>query len=77
MANQKNKIPVLVISYIIPRPLSLSTLHPHQLPCSTCQGSGLCPACNGEGFQNRNPGRIEAAKLRAGSPTAATRYTAG
>ncbi|KAG6546498.1 hypothetical protein Mapa_012047 [Marchantia paleacea] len=45
--------------------------------CQTCSGSGLCPTCDGEGFNLRNLSAEAAAKARANAKDAATRYTAG
>lgn len=45
--------------------------------CGECNGSGLCPACNGEGFLLKNLTPEAAAKARSRAVDAATRYTAG
>ncbi|CAM6129816.1 unnamed protein product [Calypogeia fissa] len=50
---------------------------PAKTECEACGGSGLCPACNGEGFVNKNLSAEAAAKARATAKDAATRYTAG
>ncbi len=48
-----------------------------QEECGECNGSGLCPACNGEGFLLKNLTPEAAAKARSRAVDAATRYTAG
>lgn len=45
--------------------------------CEACDGSGLCPSCNGEGFQLKNLSPEAASRARANARDAATRYTAG
>ncbi|KAI5061040.1 hypothetical protein GOP47_0023545 [Adiantum capillus-veneris] len=45
--------------------------------CGSCDGSGLCSACNGEGFQLKDLSAEAAGKARANARNAATRYTAG
>jgi len=48
-----------------------------QAECEECKGSGICPACNGDGFLLKTPSKEAAARARATAKDAATRYTAG
>ncbi|KAG0600193.1 hypothetical protein M758_11G014500 [Ceratodon purpureus] len=48
-----------------------------RVECEECKGSGICPACNGDGFLLKTPSQEAAAKARANAKDAATRYTAG
>jgi len=45
--------------------------------CEECKGSGICPACNGDGFLLKTPSKEASARARASAKDAATRYTAG
>lgn len=45
--------------------------------CEACNGSGMCPSCNGEGFQLKGLSPEAASRARANARDAATRYTAG
>ncbi|KAH9541805.1 hypothetical protein CY35_14G085300 [Sphagnum magellanicum] len=55
----------------------LQSLEVAKEECGECNGSGLCPACNGEGFLLKNLTPEAAAKARSRALDAATRYTAG
>ncbi|CAK9864695.1 unnamed protein product, partial [Sphagnum jensenii] len=55
----------------------LQSLEVAKEECGECNGSGLCPACNGEGFLLKNLTPEAAAKARSRAVDAATRYTAG
>ncbi|XP_057456100.1 uncharacterized protein LOC130747245 [Lotus japonicus] len=45
--------------------------------CDDCGGSGICSACNGEGFMLRKRSDESAEKARVQAKNAATRFTAG
>ncbi|GBG92061.1 hypothetical protein CBR_g54316 [Chara braunii] len=45
--------------------------------CESCQGSGVCADCNGEGFLVQKLSKEQAERARKNSATAATRFTAG
>ncbi|PKU74155.1 uncharacterized protein LOC110096336 [Dendrobium catenatum] len=46
-------------------------------PCEECAGSGVCSACNGEGFILKKLSTESADRARMASKNMATRYTAG
>lgn len=55
----------------------LTTAITEKPKCEACNGSGVCPSCDGEGFLLKNLPDDAAATARANAKNAATRYTAG
>ncbi|MCO5552967.1 hypothetical protein L7F22_006487 [Adiantum nelumboides] len=55
----------------------IRAISPEKEKCGACDGSGLCSACKGEGFQLKDLSAEAVERARANARNAATRYTAG
>lgn len=62
---------------LVKRTQTSQTIEAPTKVCDDCGGSGICPACQGEGFVLKKLSDANAEKARLLAKNAATRYTAG